>query len=75
MNRRSAEMVKYASNDFLALKISFINDIANLCESVGANIEDVTSGMSYDERIGKKFLNHQRKRWRSRSLLYLYRMG
>lgn len=57
MNRRSAEMVKYASNDFLALKISFINDIANLCESVGANIEDVTSGMSYDERIGKKFLN------------------
>lgn len=57
MNRRSAEMVKYASNDFLALKISFINDIANLCEVVGANIDDVTSGMSYDERIGKKFLN------------------
>lgn len=57
MNRRSAEMVKYASNDFLALKISFINDIANLCESVGANIEDVTSGMSFDERIGNKFLN------------------
>ncbi|MCF2648460.1 MULTISPECIES: UDP-glucose dehydrogenase family protein [Bacillaceae] len=57
MNRRSAEMVKYASNDFLALKISFINDIANLCEAVGANIDDVTSGMSYDERIGKKFLN------------------
>ncbi|MCG7313158.1 UDP-glucose/GDP-mannose dehydrogenase family protein [Priestia flexa] len=57
MNRRSAEMVKYASNDFLALKISFVNDIANLCEVVGANIEDVTRGMSYDERIGKKFLN------------------
>lgn len=57
MNRRSAEMVKYASNDFLALKISFVNDIANLCEAVGANIEDVTSGMSYDGRIGKKFLN------------------
>lgn len=55
-NRRSAEMVKYASNDFLALKISFINDIANLCEIVGANIEDVTLGMSYDERIGNKFL-------------------
>lgn len=55
-NRRSAEMVKYASNDFLALKISYINDIANLCETVGANIEDVTKGMSYDERIGKKFL-------------------
>ena len=55
-NRRSAEMIKYASNDFLALKISFVNDIANLCEIVGANIEDVTKGMSYDERIGSKFL-------------------
>lgn len=55
-NRRSAEMVKYASNDFLALKVSFINDIANLCEIVGANIEDVTKGMSYDSRIGNKFL-------------------
>lgn len=55
-NRRSAEMVKYASNDFLALKISFINEIANLCEIVGANIEDVTKGMSYDERIGNRFL-------------------
>lgn len=57
MNRRSAEMVKYASNDFLALKISFVNDIANLCEAVGANIDDVTNGMSYDNRIGNKFLN------------------
>ena len=56
-NRKSAEMVKYASNDFLALKISFINEIANLCELVGANIEDVTKGMSYDRRIGDKFLN------------------
>lgn len=56
MNRRSSEMVKYASNDFLALKISYINDIANLCEVVGANIEDVTKGMSYDDRIGSKFL-------------------
>ncbi|GFP74195.1 UDP-glucose dehydrogenase family protein [Clostridium fungisolvens] len=55
-NRRSAEMIKYASNDFLALKISFVNEIANLCEIVGANIEDVTKGMSYDERIGSKFL-------------------
>ncbi|MED4039112.1 UDP-glucose/GDP-mannose dehydrogenase family protein [Niallia taxi] len=57
MNRRSAEMVKYASNDFLALKISFVNDIANLCEVVGADIEEVTNGMSYDARIGNKFLN------------------
>jgi len=50
-------MIKYASNDFLALKISFINDIANLCEIVGANIEDVAKGMSYDKRIGPEFLN------------------
>lgn len=56
-NRRSAEMTKYASNDFLALKISFINEIANFCEIVGADIEDVTKGMSYDPRIGDKFLN------------------
>jgi UDPglucose 6-dehydrogenase len=55
-NRNSAEMIKYASNDFLALKISFMNDIANLCEIVGANVEDVAKGMSYDERIGSKFL-------------------
>lgn len=55
-NRRSAEMIKYASNDFLALKISFINEIANFCEFVGADIEDVTKGMSYDPRIGDKFL-------------------
>lgn len=57
VNRRSAEMIKYASNDFLALKISYINDIANLCELVGANIDDVARGMSFDERIGNKFLN------------------
>lgn len=56
VNRKSAEMIKYASNDFLALKISYMNDIANLCEIVGADIEDVAKGMSYDERIGKKFL-------------------
>lgn len=55
-NRKSAEMIKYASNDFLALKVSFMNDIANLCEIVGANIEDVAKGMSYDKRIGEKFL-------------------
>lgn len=57
VNRRSAEMIKYASNDFLALKISYMNDIANLCELVGANIQDVAKGMSYDERIGARFLN------------------
>ncbi|MGG0280598.1 UDP-glucose/GDP-mannose dehydrogenase family protein [Bacillus pacificus] len=57
VNRRSAEMIKYASNDFLALKISYMNDIANLCELVGADIQDVAKGMSFDERIGSKFLN------------------
>ncbi len=56
MNRRSAEMVKYASNDFLALKISYINEIANLCEEIGADIRDVTRGMGYDSRIGNEFL-------------------
>jgi len=57
VSRRSAEMIKYASNDFLALKISYINDIANLCELVGANIDDVVQGMKYDPRIGDRFLN------------------
>lgn len=57
VSRRSAEMIKYASNDFLALKISYMNDIANLCELVGANIEDVAKGMSYDNRIGASFLH------------------
>ncbi|KUP22643.1 UDP-glucose/GDP-mannose dehydrogenase family protein [Paenibacillus sp. DMB5] len=56
-NRRSAEMIKYAANDFLALKISYINEMANLCEIVGANIEDVAIGMGMDPRIGNKFLN------------------
>lgn len=55
-DRRSAEMIKYASNDFLALKISYINEIANFCEIVGANIEDVAQGMGLDSRIGNKFL-------------------
>ena len=57
VSRRSAEMIKYASNDFLALKISYMNDLANLCELVGADIQDVAKGMSFDERIGAKFLN------------------
>lgn len=54
---RSAEMIKYASNAFLATKISFINEIANICDSVGANVLDVAKGMGLDSRIGPKFLN------------------
>lgn len=57
VGRRSAEMVKYASNDFLALKISYVNEIANLCEIVGADVEEVTKGMGLDPRIGNRFLN------------------
>lgn len=57
MNRKSAEMVKYASNNFLALKISFINEVSNFCELIGADITDVAKGMSFDDRIGNKFLN------------------
>lgn len=53
---RSAEMIKYASNAFLATKISYINEISKLCESVGANIDKVAAGMGLDTRIGKKFL-------------------
>ena len=56
MKRRSAELVKYASNDFLALKLSYINEIANFCETVDADIDDVVWGMGFDERIGNKFL-------------------
>lgn len=54
---RSAEMIKYASNAFLATKISFINEIANVCDLVGANVQDVAKGMGLDKRIGDKFLN------------------
>ncbi|SEM55453.1 UDPglucose 6-dehydrogenase [Mesobacillus persicus] len=53
---RSAEMIKYASNAFLATKISFINGIANLCEAVGADVNDVARGMGMDKRIGEAFL-------------------
>ncbi|HWQ05648.1 MAG TPA: UDP-glucose/GDP-mannose dehydrogenase family protein [Feifaniaceae bacterium] len=56
VSRRSAEMIKYACNNFLALKISYMNDIANLCERVGASVDDVAEGMRYDPRIGAKFL-------------------
>ncbi len=54
---KSAEMIKYASNAFLATKISYINEIANLCDKVGADILQVTRGMSYDPRIGGQFFN------------------
>ena len=53
----SAEMIKYASNSFLALKISFINEISKLCEKTNADIENVKKGLTSDSRIGKKFLN------------------
>ena len=56
MSRESAEMVKYACNNFLALKVSYINEIANICEKTGANIDDVALSMGYDDRIGNKFL-------------------
>jgi len=55
-NRRGAEMIKYASNAFLATKISYINELANLCEKTGVNIEDVSLGMGLDKRIGSRFL-------------------
>ncbi|MBM3457374.1 MAG: UDP-glucose/GDP-mannose dehydrogenase family protein [Armatimonadetes bacterium] len=56
MDRASAEMVKYAANAFLATKISFINEVANLCERVGANVEEVAQGIGLDRRIGSAFL-------------------
>ena len=54
--RRGAELIKYASNAFLATKITFINEVANLCEKSGVNIEDVSLGMGSDNRIGSRFL-------------------
>lgn len=54
---RTAEMIKYASNAFLATKVSFINEIANICEALGADVKEVAAGMGYDPRIGKQFLN------------------
>src|SRR5690554_5745304 len=56
MDERSAELTKYASNAFLATKITFMNEIANFCEIVGADVDDVRAGMGSDTRIGKRFL-------------------
>jgi len=55
-SRRAAELIKYASNAFLATKISFINEIANLCEKVNVNVDDVALGIGLDKRIGSRFL-------------------
>ncbi|MET0238976.1 MAG: UDP-glucose/GDP-mannose dehydrogenase family protein [Sphingobium sp.] len=57
MSRRGAELTKYAANAFLAVKITFINEIADLCEKVGANVQDVARGIGLDNRIGSKFLH------------------
>jgi UDPglucose 6-dehydrogenase len=54
---QTAELIKYAANAFLAVKISFIDEIANLCEAVGANVDDVARGLGFDKRIGQGFLN------------------
>jgi len=57
VDRRTSELVKYAANAFLATKITFINEIADLCEKVGANVQDVARGIGLDNRIGSKFLH------------------
>jgi UDPglucose 6-dehydrogenase len=56
-SRRTSELIKYAANAFLAVKITFINEMADLCERVGANVQDVSKGIGLDNRIGKKFLH------------------
>jgi UDPglucose 6-dehydrogenase len=57
VERRTSELTKYAANAFLAMKITFINEMADLCEAVGANVQDVARGIGLDNRIGRKFLN------------------
>jgi UDPglucose 6-dehydrogenase len=57
VGRRTSELIKYAANAFLATKITFINEIADLCEAVGANVQDVSRGIGLDNRIGAKFLH------------------
>ena len=57
MARRTAELTKYAANAFLATKITFINEIADLCEATGADVQDVARGIGLDNRIGRKFLH------------------
>jgi UDPglucose 6-dehydrogenase len=57
VDRRTAELIKYAANSFLATKVTFINEMADLCEKVGANVQDVARGMGMDKRIGQKFLH------------------
>src|SRR3546814_3262386 len=57
MTRRGAELTKYAANAFLATKITFINEIADLCEKVGADVQDVARGIGLDNRLGSKFLH------------------
>ena len=55
-SRRGAELIKYASNAFLATKITYINELANLCEKTGVDIKDISVGMGSDQRIGERFL-------------------
>ncbi len=57
VSRRTAELIKYASNGFLAMKLTFINEMADLCDALGANVQDVARGVGLDDRIGAKFLD------------------